>query len=257
MYNKNNPPLMIGAKGGSGTRAISRITQSLGYNLGSDFNVSSDSMKMVPFILKWHIKCQDLWFNNEVKTLNHNLFLQDWEKTLEGHMGKNVPELWGWKNPQSINMLPFFHELSPGLKFIQVIRDGRDIAFSKNQQELGTDNRGTAMNRWNKSINHLPEAKKSILYWQKINLEASTYAQNNLKNNYYLLKFEDLCKSPIEEIIKISNFLGIPSDDINFKKISKLVSTSTSIGRYKQQPINLISDLEELGKKGLEYFKYF
>ncbi|BCW93430.1 MAG: hypothetical protein KatS3mg007_1324 [Thermoanaerobaculum sp.] len=43
---------------------------------------------------------------------------------------------WGWKEPRSIYLLPFWNELMPSLRFIHVIRDGRDMAFSANQNQL-------------------------------------------------------------------------------------------------------------------------
>lgn len=247
---------MIGAKGGSGTRAISKIVQHLGYNLGSNFNESSDSMDMVDFILKWHGPIQDLWFHNELEYLNASNFTKDWELTLNKHMGPNVPKLWGWKNPQSINMLPMFFALYHGLKFIHVVRDGRDIAFSKNQQELEPTERGTGKFRWNQFLNTQPLPIASILYWQKINLEAFNFASKYLGDNYYILKFEDLCSSPINEITKICSFLNLDPTQFDLDKISKEVHTPSSIGRYKIHSPKVISQLERIGEEGLKQFNY-
>ena len=35
---------------------------------------------------------------------------------------------WGWKEPRSIYLLPFFAQELPDLRFLQVVRDGRDMA---------------------------------------------------------------------------------------------------------------------------------
>ena len=37
---------------------------------------------------------------------------------------------WGWKEPRSIYLLPFFHRHLPALRFLHVVRDGRDMALS-------------------------------------------------------------------------------------------------------------------------------
>ena len=43
---------------------------------------------------------------------------------------------WGWKEPRSIYLLPFFHQQLPALRFLHVVRDGRDMALSANQNQL-------------------------------------------------------------------------------------------------------------------------
>ncbi len=43
---------------------------------------------------------------------------------------------WGFKAPISQALLPFFAEIEPGFRFMHVIRDGRDIAFSSNQSPV-------------------------------------------------------------------------------------------------------------------------
>ena len=40
------------------------------------------------------------------------------------------------KNPRSMFLLPFFDSYFPALKFIHIVRDGRDMAYSKNQNQL-------------------------------------------------------------------------------------------------------------------------
>ena len=43
---------------------------------------------------------------------------------------------WGWKEPRSVYLLPFLAAELPGLRFLHVVRDGRDMAFSENQVQL-------------------------------------------------------------------------------------------------------------------------
>ena len=40
---------------------------------------------------------------------------------------------YGFKAPVAMTLLPFWQALEPKLKFLHVVRDGRDIAFSANQ----------------------------------------------------------------------------------------------------------------------------
>lgn len=44
---------------------------------------------------------------------------------------------WGFKAPVSMLMVPAFNEVVPqGVKFLHVVRDGRDISFSGNQSPV-------------------------------------------------------------------------------------------------------------------------
>ena len=57
---------------------------------------------------------------------------------LQAHR-RDLPEdatAWGWKEPRSIYLLPFFNSVMPRLRFLHWMRDGRDMAFSENQQQL-------------------------------------------------------------------------------------------------------------------------
>ena len=43
---------------------------------------------------------------------------------------------WGWKEPRSIYLVPFLDAAMPSLRFLHFVRDGRDMAFSENQNQL-------------------------------------------------------------------------------------------------------------------------
>ena len=63
--------------------------------------------------------------------------LADLGETLADHCAAVAgTAAWGWKEPRSIYLLPFFHRHLPGLRFLHVVRDGRDMAFSENQNQL-------------------------------------------------------------------------------------------------------------------------
>jgi hypothetical protein len=40
---------------------------------------------------------------------------------------------WGWKQPRSTLLLPFLDRVLPNLRFMHLIRDGRDMAYSANR----------------------------------------------------------------------------------------------------------------------------
>ena len=81
----------------------------------------------------------------------------------------------------------------PSARFVHVVRDGRDMAYSPNQYQvrhygdllLTPDER-----RWSQPL-------RSIVVWSRLNLEAADYADRHLPDRYLLVRFEDLCASPV------------------------------------------------------------
>src|SRR5205085_4800091 len=87
---------------------------------------------------------------------------------------------WGWKEPRSIYLLPLLDEELPGLRFLHLVRDGRDMAYSENQVQLrkhgdallGEDDDGASA------------ALRSILLWQDVNVRAADYGEERLGPRY-------------------------------------------------------------------------
>lgn len=51
-------------------------------------------------------------------------------------LGKATKVSWAFKAPISMALLPVFASATNSFKFVHVIRDGRDIAFSGNQKTV-------------------------------------------------------------------------------------------------------------------------
>src|SRR5205807_8226874 len=116
---------------------------------------------------------------------------QEFQQALERHLSGSTAEStrWGWKAPRSVYLLPFLHAQFPQLKFIHVLRDGRDMAFSKNQNQLRKH--GRAILNWRERWFY-PVPLRSLLLWERVNLRAAEYGEGRLCENYYRVRFEDL-----------------------------------------------------------------
>jgi hypothetical protein len=112
---------------------------------------------------------------------------------------------WGCKNPRSMYLLPLWAEGFPGLRFLHVARDGRDMAMSENQRQV---QRHYATLFGHAPPEHLPTA--SLQLWEKVNLESKRWGERHLEARYRLLRFEDLCRRPRELIPELCAFAGLP-----------------------------------------------
>jgi hypothetical protein len=235
-----SPPLIIGATGGSGTRDIARIARQVGYDLGRNLNTAGDALEFYPL--------HETWINRLVASSSANSFPKelerDFREALQRHLAGANPaimepkQLWGWKAPRSIYFLPFFHSLFPELKFIHVLRDGRDMAISKNQNQLRKHGRHLLnwRERW------LAPPLQSILLWDRVNSRAATYAETHLPNHYLVVRFEDLCLKPVETTSRILAFLNASGDA---EKIAAAeISPPSSLGRWRSQPSALVTKME-------------
>jgi sulfotransferase family protein len=250
-----SPPLVIGATGGSGTRVVARIAKNAEYYLGTNVNPAEDALEFGRFY--------DVWID---RFLDRGLFraplvspppqLEDEFRTvLSRHLAgfsMAQPDMgWGWKTPRSIYLLPFFHAEFPDLKFIHVLRDGRDMALSQNQNQLRKHGRRvlTWRQRWFAS-----RAVRSILLWDRVNTQAAEYGETYLRHRYLRVRFEDLCFNPVETTAAILRFLD-RTDDAEVIAQAE-ISPPATIGRWRAAPPALIARLERAASRSLRKFGY-
>ena len=250
----NLGPLVIGATGGSGTRVIARIAKHAGYNLGTNVNSSEDALELYRF--------HDLWINPFILAQRQNRGLTPWQsaRMKEGFykaLARHIPEAerrgarWGWKAPRSIYLIPFLHAEYPHVKFIHLLRDGRDMAVSPNQNQLRKH--GCAALSWRERL-FQSTAGRSILLWEKINLRAADYGESVMGENYLRVRFEDLCAKSTETTAQIVNFLEAAIDPEPIARAE--ITPPKSLGRWRDCSRRVISKLEASAATSLRRFQY-
>ena len=247
-------PLVIGATGGSGTRVIARIAKHAGYNLGSRLNSSEDALEFYSF--------HDTWINPFVSSQRRGESVTPWQSArmkedFHAALARHIPEAercgtrWGWKAPRSIYLLPFLHAQFAQLKFIHLLRDGRDMALSPNQNQLRKH--GRAVLSWRERLLH-STAQSSMLLWADVNLRAADYGEASLRENYLRVYFEDLCAKPLEATAQIVNFLGAPIDPAPIARTE--ITPPGSLGRWRTCSPQIVSKLETMAATSLRRFGY-
>src|SRR5436309_3513058 len=135
--NYQSQPVIIGATGGSGTRVVARIVRHSGFFMGTNLNNAEDALEFLAFHDRWinvYLSEKEM----PLTVVQKELMVEEFHVCIRKHRAfiPDESQKWGWKAPRSIYFLPFFHAQYPQMKFIHVVRDGRDMAYSKNQIQL-------------------------------------------------------------------------------------------------------------------------
>ena len=251
-------PIIIGGVGGSGTRIIAEIIKKTGYFIGDELNVANDNLTIAKefpnfrdsiqkkgslFIRTkrkfWNLRKKGSIFTDKIiyRSLDHfeQRMSEYYNSQKESFIG------WGWKIPGSFFILEHLAKQFPKMKYIHTIRNGLDMSFSSNQNQL---------NNWGKYYGVDPATKPlqkaSLEYWYNANTKAISQAEELFKDRFLLIYFEELCLNPKKEIKKIIQFLKI--DNVEISNLVKLVKIQPTTGRYKNNDLSIFdeSDLNKV-----------
>ena len=243
----DSPPSIMGATGGSGTRVVARVARRAGLYIGEHLNPAEDALDIAAYY--------DRWIN---RYFWHG---PGWGPDVEPEMRTELSDLlarhragadgaaWGWKEPRSVFLVAFLARSLPGLRFVHLVRDGRDLAFSKNQNQprkhagafLGTETDDPAA------------PKCSIELWNAVNMAAADAAEADLGERYLRIRYEDLCGRPEAVIGDVLGFLGLDGDPA---ELASEVEPPPTLGRWQQTDPELVAELERIAEPGLRRFGY-
>lgn len=230
-------PLVIGGAGGSGTRVVARIVRLGGRYMGNDRNGSEDTMPVARFEWRWGL--------DYLESGPSDAMVQQLEAAVDEHLAERPDAApWGWKHPHSYLLLPFLLKRFPQMRFIHVIRDGRDIAFSRNQQQA--ERYGELLGRPDE-----PLTLRSAAWWAWANVWASRNGKA-LGHNYLLVRLEDLCAEPDTWTRRIVEFSG--GDDSG--ALAAEVKQSDSVGSWRRRELSLLRSIEAVCRNALRFFGY-
>jgi GT2 family glycosyltransferase len=228
-------PGVIGATGGSGTRVLAAIVQRAGMFVGSDLNRSLDALDFAAFFDRWVGRDLTPGAAAELRAL----------VTRQHEEAGGRP--WGWKEPRSVYLLPFLAAQLPGLRFLHVVRDGRDMALSENQVQLRKH--GDAV----LGASDEAEALRSIALWREINLRVADFGEQELGDRYRRIRFEDLCEQPAVVAARVLRFFGLEGDA---QRAAKEVQAPPTLGRWIDADPRLQAALNERAGDALRRFGY-
>lgn len=247
-------PYIIGGSGGSGTRVIARVLAQGGMFLGEDLNAAHDAQPMDAYLSRCIQFVMHHPTSNPAQTSDFESFRPLLEESLQSHLAPVLaspkPPAWGWKAPRSAFLLPILAKHFSTLRFIHVVRDGRDMAFTQNLNQLQQLQGGLLpppASQW-------AEPKRLATLWQRINLDTAHYAEDHLPNRYLCIRLEDLCETPLEEIQRLFAFCHLQG--ATEQKVIEEIQTPTSLGRWKSEDPRTLEEVVEAAHAGLLKFGY-
>lgn len=146
---------------------------------------------------------------------------------------------WGWKEPNTHILLEHVMSYFPSLKYIHVMRNGLDMAYSGNQQQLLMWAHLYGIDRPNSEA-ELP--KKSLLYWLRANQRIIGLAEELGSERILIVRYDDLCADPVAGIKEILHFLNL--DWANVETLAQVVQPSASSGRHRNMDLTMFADEE-------------
>ncbi len=241
------PPVVMGATGGSGTRVVARVARRGGLFIGTNLNPAEDALDIAQYYDRWinayyqHVHGSGPDVETEMRA--------ELMRLLQQHRSDSDSGAWGWKEPRSLFLLSFLGRALPGLRFVHVVRDGRDMAFSKNQNQ---PRKHADMFLGSQSVD--PAAPtRSIELWNAVNLGAADAAEAELGDRYLRLRYEDLCAEPESVIAQVLAFLELEGDPA---ELAEEVQPPPTLGRWRNSDPELVDQLEQIAQAGLRRFGY-
>jgi hypothetical protein len=240
------PPIVIFNKSHSGSRLLARLLASQGVYIGGDLNVSADALSLLPLVehlvTTYYPDYAPLWSASRWPAETEELILGCFEQHLARHDGHSR---WGWKLCETTYILPVIAAIFPQAKFIHLIRDGRDVAFSDHvapvqsfwrkvyfNEDRIAEWRGLSLtNRGYDVASHVYNA----LHWIN-SIEVGRRYGAMLHERYLEIRYEDLCTDFARVSSRILTFCDLPANEAALRQVEGEVSLA-SIGKFRKQPV--------------------
>lgn len=219
--------------------------------MGSEVSSSTqDSLPIRLFLNRWFEKLVSF---PDVGERDFEQARSEFGRALDRH-NRRLPDanaFWGWKNPRSMWLLPFYLQLYPNLKFVHVVRDARDMALSSNMFLLNKHGDYLLTPLWRKN-----PAVAQMALWARGNMQAATAAEKCMPGNYLLLRYEDMCRDKEETLGKLLNFLGAARENVDMDELVGMIRPSGGIGRGETSQETEVAALDPDVSAALGYFRY-
>ena len=241
-------PIIVGGSGHSGTRIFNEILSLGGISTGIKHVTkwaNSEDLKVINLLSRW----VHPYVYGQLTEVDSREMRNAFARRLRLFFPiRSRP--WGFKNPRTMLILPFLNEMFPAMKFVHVVRDGRDISLG---------NEFAVRNRYCNAFltdeeKDLSAEEAMILFWGRSNQRSMEYGRQHMPGRYLQMRWEELCADPIRRTTELLEFASCPTFDAT--KISRVVRKPVSIGRWRSFPERIRRKVHFRGVPWLTMFGY-
>lgn len=253
----NKPPIFIGGEGRSGTtlmRAMLNNHPNIFSGPETHFFIDEDFIKYRDKLIeKYAYRIRE--YNEDAVSEVNEMYRGMINNFFSKYMKKNNKKRWAEKTPYNIKHIDFLLEVFEGnIKFIHMIRDGRDVAASLLTMPWGPPTIEGAAESWNSIIEN---------------------SRKHLEKKYFIeVKYEDLINNEVKVLKRVCKFLKedydgrmldyYKDDDLGGSKESsykqiKQPLYKNSIGRWQndltESQIDIFMNIARKSMRSLKYIK--
>ena len=141
------------------------------------------------------------------------------------------------------------------MRFVHVVRDGRDMALSGNQNQLRSYGRDILGD-------NTTDAVAAARFWQMVNMSVMAWCQHHLPGRYLYLRYEDLLHAPSSTAARLLEFLAplrptdTATDGAAIERWRAGLRASPGIGRWQRLAPALQHAIGQACAEGLGRFGY-
>ena len=240
------PPVVIFNKSHSGSRMLAQLIERSGFFLGNNLNESYDShdlSKLVHYVVeRYYPDYARFWHGDGMHdTALAGLVGGVFRDHLAGFAGQH----WGWKLCETTYILPLIDYLFPCARYVHLVRDGRDVAFSNHVppisafwQKVYAD--AERLRRWRGIwygwMARIGYALDPVLYNAQHWVNSVTLGQRfgaMLRDRYLEVRYENLCLDFVSEADRVLRFVGAPNAPAAIAAMQSTIRTD-AVGKYRR-----------------------
>lgn len=252
--------IAIGGMGGSGTRVVAQILMDAGLHMGDDVNESNDNIWFTRLFKcpRWNKKASDndiferldlfekMMHGNGLSMAESAQFIQAGLSNCAFPMtsyqvysflkwnfsDKQLHTRFGWKEPNTQIYLQQIAEHFSSLKYIHVVRNGLEMAFATNRQQLKNWGHLFDIQLGSKPIQYY-----QLDYWIKSNQQVFSIGTSKMSDRFHIVNYNKLCSDPELEIERLVDFTGLEISKIKMEDYADLKSRSKRASSFYDESI--------------------
>ena len=254
----DHPPIILLARGGSGSRLLSLLAKDLGIFIGNELNESGDSLEMVDTV--WTGAERKLSAPSQESTEATIQELRQSANSIRNRCSKF--NSWGFKLPESMLLIEELDRAFPNAYYLHLIRDPLTTCLRRTHLTARTDNPigrlalGASYRYCRRDVDLINSDSPALhMCFTTIHQVRTVhrYCQEHCPERYLVIRFEQLIANPKLVTNLVSEKLHLKPIDTQLEKAVDLFRAMNPDQTYSTEVCNQVSDALASLRHELEY----